>query len=213
MSWRRMMDANDKVAQLANQASVQCRRSPMLRQLCVLMRPVVLLLAEGHPVSINEVAEVAGWPAARVARVLHSSPDAEWTATGLLSGLCVTLQPTPHRLTVGGPTMHVWCAFHALTIPAILGKEAHLESTCIVTGTRIEFDVSADGFAIVEPATAVIAVRTCAENTPTEIVPSCVHQALFRDIAVTARWADDHPDHKVLSVRDASRYARLVTSC
>lgn len=207
------MDANDLIAQLAKQALAQCRRNPRLGQLCKLTRPIVRLLAEGRPVSIDRLAEVVGWPPARVAHVLHSSPDAEWTTTGLLSGLCVTLQPTPHRLTIDGRTLYVWCAFHALTIPAMLGTEAHLESSCRVTGARIGLDVSAAGFAIAEPRTAVVAVRTFAGNTLKGIAPTCAHQALFRDVAVAARWADEHPDHHILPVQDAGRYARLVMAC
>jgi Alkylmercury lyase len=49
--------------------------------------------------------------------------------------------PTPHRVEAGGRTWYANCAWDAFGIPAALGVDGHVWSTCPDCGEAIELDV------------------------------------------------------------------------
>jgi len=60
------------------------------------------------------------------------APDGRITG---MHGLSTT--PTSHRITHDGRTIHTWCAFDAIGIPAALGLDAHTETTCPTCGHHL----------------------------------------------------------------------------
>jgi hypothetical protein len=49
--------------------------------------------------------------------------------------------PTPHRVEAGGRTWYANCAWDAFGIPAALGVDGHISSSCPDCGEAIELDV------------------------------------------------------------------------
>ena len=49
--------------------------------------------------------------------------------------------PTPHRVEAGGRTWYANCGWDAFGIPAALGVDGHISSTCPDCGEAIELDV------------------------------------------------------------------------
>jgi alkylmercury lyase len=61
------------------------------------------------------------------------APDGRITG---IHGLSTT--PTPHSITHDGRTIHTWCAFDAIGIPAALQLDAHTQTRCPTCGQHLE---------------------------------------------------------------------------
>ncbi len=62
-----------------------------------LYRELILLLAEGRPVSPEHVASVLGLAREEALELLRQRPSLEWDEAGNIVGAGLTLRPTPHR--------------------------------------------------------------------------------------------------------------------
>lgn len=63
------------------------------------------------------------------------------TDHGHIEGIAgLTVRPTRHQLTMGGTSIHTWCAFDSVGIPAALGVDATARTSCGHCGDAIEVD-------------------------------------------------------------------------
>jgi len=72
-----------------------------------LSRELILLLAEGQPVSPERVASVLGLAREEALEILRQRPSIEWDETGNIVGAGLTLRPTPHRFQLTGCTLYL----------------------------------------------------------------------------------------------------------
>jgi alkylmercury lyase len=93
-----------------------------------------VLLAEGRPLFVRELAERLAIDDASIAHVLEAlsmSGRAELDDEGRLLGIFgLTLKPTSHRMKLRGTTFFTWCAFDSVGIPAALRESAEITSEC-----------------------------------------------------------------------------------
>ena len=68
----------------------------------VLSIPLLRLIVEGGPVTVEQFAAAAGRPVDDVRTGLAAVPDTEYDDQGRIIGQGLTLRPTPHRFTVAG---------------------------------------------------------------------------------------------------------------
>lgn len=68
-------------------------------QLHQLVPLVYRMLADGTPVTLDQIAAHGGWSAAQVRAELDRHPGLDWDDAGPLAGFGLTLRPTPHRVT------------------------------------------------------------------------------------------------------------------
>ena len=87
-----------------------------------LLVPLLRLLVDGDPVSIEELAAAAGRTVDDVRRGLAAVPDTEYDAQGRILGQGLTLRPTNHRFTVAGEELYTWCALDTLIFPALVER-------------------------------------------------------------------------------------------
>ena len=114
-----------------------------------LYRPLLRLLADGRPASVEDLAATAGRPVDDIRQTVASLPDVELDDQGRIVGYGLTLRETPHHLEVEGKRLYTWCALDALVFPACyghvsvrtlggrLGRAARIESPCHGCGTRM----------------------------------------------------------------------------
>ena len=105
------------------------------------------LLARGEPVRIEELAETLNRRSYQMRRTIESWPsliqqDEHKRVVGF-GGL--TLERTKHRFSIEGRSLYTWCAWDSLFIPEIIGKTAHVQSECPVTGRPISVTVRPNG--------------------------------------------------------------------
>jgi hypothetical protein len=89
-------------------------------QLDATQQPLALtlyrLLAQGRPVSPEQIAEQAGVDAGRVAGLLERRYGVELDANRSVVGFWgLTSSPTPHRLDIDGQRLYAWCAWDTLS--------------------------------------------------------------------------------------------------
>ena len=75
-----------------------------------LLVPLMQLLIDGAPVTVEQLADAAGRSVDDIHRGLAGTPDTEYDDQGRIIGQGLTLRPTSHRFTVAGEELYTWCA-------------------------------------------------------------------------------------------------------
>lgn len=172
-------------------------------------QPLLRLLAQGHPVTIEQLASATGRPADAVHQVLAELPDTEYDEQGRIVGYGLTQRPTQHRFTVEGRQLYTWCALDTLLFPAALGRSAEVESPCYATGTPVRLTVQPDRVADVDPPTAVVSIVTPQQCTSVRSA-FCNEVHFFASPEAAQQRRSEHPGGTVLSVADADAAAREI---
>jgi alkylmercury lyase len=179
-----------------------------------LSRALLAELAQGAPVDVAELARRAGRDERHVREALARWPnvqhDDDRDRVIAFGGLSIV--PTPHRFALDGRTLYTWCAWDTLFLPALLGHEAHVQSTCPVTGTDIALTVAPDGVRESQPDDLWVSFPPPDQTSTADITGSfCCHVHFLADEAAAATWLADHGDGLTLSLSDAFELGRLAT--
>ncbi len=119
------------------------------------------LLAEGQPVSTERLANDLNLPSDDVTNILNKWPGVYYNQDNYIIGYWgLALPKMSHRFAINGHTLYTWCAWGSLFIPEIINETAHVESTCLVTGKKIQLTVTPDGIEKLNPASAVMSFVT-----------------------------------------------------
>jgi len=176
-----------------------------------LLPPILRILAEGQPASMERLAKEIGLPADLIAPTLsYVFPDAELDRDGRLLGLGLSLVPTAHEVRLAGraAVLYAWCAPDAHLLPILMGESAQITSPCAATGQTITIEVGLEigpaGVHAARPASAVVAFVT--EADPRHLrTTGCAHQNLFASAEAAAPWLAEHPHAAILPVAEAFR--------
>jgi alkylmercury lyase len=113
-------------------------------------------LAEGQPVSHEQLAERLTVPEGEVSATLAALPAVFYNDEGRIVAFWgLGLGESRHRVEVDGRTLYAWCFPDTLFYPRILGKSARIESSS-PTGERISLVVRPDGIENIAPEGAVL---------------------------------------------------------
>ncbi len=176
-----------------------------------LHRALLRLLADGAPVAIAQLAAAAGQPVTDVENTVAGWPDTEYDEQGRIVGWGITLNPTPHRFTVDGRELYTWCALDTLFFPAVIGRRAHVESSCQASGVPIRLTVDpANGVIDPEPATSVVSV-VIPERMTAVRAAFCNPGRFFVSADAARDWQAAHPGMHVLPVAEAYQAARPLS--
>lgn len=172
-----------------------------------LFRPLLELLAQGQPVTADQLAHAAGATAEEVRDALATMPDTEYDEQGRILGSGLTLRPTPHQFEINGVALYTWCALDTLIFPAILGRTAHVTSPCHSTGQPVHLTIGTDGITSAQPATAVVSIVT--PDAPASIRAAfCNHVHFFANPEAAQPWLGEHPSGSIVPVADAYQLGR-----
>ncbi|GLD45106.1 alkylmercury (organomercurial) lyase MerB [Mycobacterium kiyosense] len=175
-----------------------------------LFRPLLELLAQGQPVTIDQIADATASTVEQVRDALVAMPDTEYDERGRIVGSGLTLRPTPHHFEIDGRQLYTWCALDTLIFPAILDRTADVTSPCHSTGQPVHLTIGTDGITSVEPATAVVSIVT--PDAPTSIRAAfCNHVHFFANPEAAQPWLGEHPSGSILPVADAYQLGRPLT--
>jgi alkylmercury lyase len=177
-----------------------------------LLIPLLRLLVEGDPVTLQQLAAAAGRPIEDVHAGLALVPDTEYDAQGRVIGLGLTQRPTAHRFTVAGQELYTWCALDTLIFPTLLERAACVESISPVSGTSIRAVIDpAAGVTSVEPNTAVVSLVN-PEQLASIRTSFCNQVHFFSSPEDAEGWLADHPGAEVVSVATAHQLATSLTT-
>lgn len=203
-----MMTTDHDVEALAAQFDSSFRESIDLEGRA-LFRRLIVLLAEGQPLSVERIALALERPRDEVAAALLRLPSVEWDERGHVVGAGLTLRSTPHRFNLNDRSLYTWCALDALMFPALLGRTAWVESPCATTGKPVRVTVTPDGIAQVEPPEAVVSL--VAPGATADIRRAfCDYVNFFSSQAAAAPWLAQHPGATMLPIREAYQLGRRL---
>lgn len=167
------------------------------------------LLAEGQPVSVDELARASSRPAPAIESALGRHPGVDRDDAGRIVGFGLTLRPTPHRFTFAGRSVYAFCASDALIFPIVLGRAGRIESACPATREPVLVDVTPSSIERVRPATAVVSlVRP--EKVGDVRAEICALGHFFASESAAAEWLEAHPEGMVHSVEDDFKLHREI---
>ena len=173
------------------------------------------LLAAGEPVPVASVASRVGLPEARVQEALDGWPGVFYDdAKSIVGYWGLAIPKMSHRFEVARRTLYTWCAWDSLFLPQILGQEAHVESTCPVTGGSIRLVVAPNRVRGVEPTSTVMSFPKAEHmELGDDVVTSFCHYVhFFSSPDAAAEWIRDNPHHLVLSLDQSFALAQKKNS-
>jgi alkylmercury lyase len=177
------------------------------------------LLAEGKSVSAVQVAEQTGLSLDQIQAVFDhfAAQGGEFDENGSLIGAALTLNPTPHHLTIDGRQLYAWCSLDTLFLPGLIGKTAEVESTDPVTGETIRLTITPEGVAGQSPSTTVLSITvpglscrtdgSCGPETGPKS-EACSQMYFFASRESAETWLQDRPGIAILTVDEAWRLAK-----
>lgn len=198
-----------EIQQLANRLDQQSDKTQEASSMMWLFRPLLQMLAEGEPVTVEHIASVTEKPVEEVRKVLPTLSSVELDEQGRVVGYGLTLVPTTHRFEIDGKQLYAWCALDTLMFPELIGRTVHIESPCHDTGKPIRLTVEPGRVVSVEPSTAVVSIVT--PDDMSSIRSSfCNEVHFFSSPSAAQNWLKQHPGASVLPVEDAFELGRLL---
>ena len=170
------------------------------------------LLARGNPVRVEELAETLDRRSFQMRRTIDSWPslvqqDEHKRVVGF-GGL--TLERTQHRFSIEGRSLYTWCAWDSLFIPEILGKTAHVQSECPVTGRSISVTVRPNVISQCDPPETVVSfLLPDAVDLEQDVRGSfCEYVHFFASRDAGDEWTQRNEETFLLTVSDAFELGR-----
>jgi len=167
--------------------------------------PLVRLLADGDPVSREQLATALKRPVADVTDALRQFEEIVSDEEGRIVGAGLSLLPTPYRFEVRGHVLYTWCALDTLLFPVWLGRPAQVSSVCPATGQPIRLRVSPERLEHFDPRSLVLSLliqeglATCCNIRDA----FCAYSQFFASRQAASAWQASHPDGHLLSIEEA----------
>jgi alkylmercury lyase len=170
-------------------------------------------LAKGEPVSVSHLARAVERGQADLAAALDRWPNVHYDQLGRVVAFAgLSVAPSEHRFEVAGRQLYTWCAWDTLFLPALLGREARVESSCPVTGTEVRLTVGPEGVQVANPSALQVSFPAPASTDTADIIASfCCHVHFLAGQSAADRWLADNPAGLTLSLEDAVELGRLAT--
>lgn len=204
----------------ADYDSVEQENEEMLAQELNLSTTLLHLLSEGKAVSAVRLAEQTGLSPEQMQALFDhfAAQGGEFDEKGNLVGAALTLNSTPHQLTIDGRRLYAWCSLDTFFIPGLLGKSAEVTSTDPVTGDRIRLTVTPEGISKYDPATTHLSIAvpglscrtdgSCGPETGPES-EACSQMHFFSSRQSAEKWLQGRSGIAILTVEEAWRLARV----
>lgn len=187
-----------------------------------LTQHLLRLLAEGRPVAVEKLATRAGVPLEVVTDAFQEikKRGGEFDEEDRIVGNALTLNPTTHHFVINDRTLYTWCSLDAIFLPGLLEETAEVESTCPVTGKRIQLIITPDGVTQYSPAGTVLSIAvpgvSCNQEAPSDetdrAIPareSCQQMYFFHSRAAAEAWVRDYPGVVIFTIEEAWQLAKV----
>ena len=115
--------------------------------------------------------------------------------TEIVGAYPMTLEATPHHLTVNGHPVNAMCALDALSVGPMYGADVEIDSRCHVSGDPIHVHQEDCGLLEVRPSTEVrVGVRwqnptACAAHS------MCMEMVFLKDERTAWEWQGGDTEH------------------
>ena len=178
------------------------------------------LLVLGAPVTNEQVVAIAADARTSLSEASQflsrvSERNANRDIVGVMG---LSLNEHAHTFIVDDIAMSTWCAMDTLFLPAMIGRDATVESISPVSGETIRLEVSPEGVESCTPPGVVISLRVI---DPQEIDMStvstirgslCHHIYFFASRDEGEEWAGSRTDIEIITLEEAYLFAMGIWS-
>jgi alkylmercury lyase len=178
--------------------------------------PLIRLLSNGHPVSLEQLATALERPSEEVTEILRQFEDIVSDEDGRIVGAGLSFLPTPYRFKVNGHVLYTWCALDTLIFPVWLERPAQVSSSGPVTGQPIHLTVTPERLEHFDPPSGVLSLliqdglATCCNIREA----FCAYSQFFASREAASTWLSQHADAHLLPIEEAftlgQKLARLT---
>ena len=176
-------------------------------------------LAEGHPVSRQEIAQIASHLGISrdVAFSLMSRTSEQDSAGNTVGLIGLSLKTHPHRFEIDNQLMSTWCAWDTLFLPSMLKRAANVESFCPKTKKKVQVTIAPGGVVQYNPSSAVVSIvipKTTKEGTASveELwMLFCHNVHFFSSPEAASEWLSEKKlDAEVLTVEEGYELGQMA---
>ena len=129
------------------------------------LKRIFPLLAEGRPISSNQVSEMSGLPLSVIEQALDDPKIGRDKSGRAIELFGFTLQPTLHQISIDRVQMFSCCALVAHTIPLLIQRSVAIESVDPIDRSMIRLEIEPGGIRNVDPSEVVATmIRTSARG-------------------------------------------------
>ena len=202
-----------EVAEKLDRAGLRLDISPGTARLIV---RALRRLAEGRPVSMEEIAELASDLDNADEAVSLIDQMSEKDGDGNIVGhMGLSLNDHPHKFEVDGHELRTWCAWDTLFLPALLGQTAHVVSKDPASGEEVRLKVAPAGVERTRPDEILVSIvfpqsegEAWSAERAQALFCSFVH--FFTDREAAARWfAERNMPVSFITVDEAVKLGRI----
>ena len=180
---------------------------------------VARTLAQGRPIADEQfdriVAELAIAPE-EAQRLLDEW--AERDGEGTIVGMGLTLNETPHQISVDGARLWAWCAEDALFFPVVLQQTATIASASPLSGEQTRLRLNPTRIEEVSPVGAMVSIPVVApDETDMSSVDAiwntfCHHSFFFPTRAEAQQWVAWRKDVEIVPVEEGFAIGRQMAA-
>ncbi len=193
------MDIEAAVHRLNSQLPLKARQDqlpPPLRSLHKNM--LYSLVKQGHPPSQEDLAKQLGEENVEESlQTLGSEDLIVLDATGKipLGAYPLTMEQTPHKISVNGHTIHAMCALDAVSVAPMFDTEVLINSCCHVSKTPISVRMRGSEILDAQPNNDVVVGIHW--QIPSEIAAHsmCMEMVFLRDLRTAEAWQGSNTDN------------------
>jgi alkylmercury lyase len=175
-----------------------------------LCHALIRLLADGQPLSLDELAQATGLDLRQLTEKL-ARMDLDYDDAGRVIGAGLSLCPTPHQFAINGHALFTWCALDALMYPSLLGQTVQVVSPCRATGRPVQVTVTANGLTDVDPPEAVVSLVFAERGQPPRQA-FCGEIHFFSSAGAAQAWLYERPKARVVPVATAYELGKLLVA-
>ena len=121
----------------------------------------------------------------------------------------VTIENTPHKITVSGHTIHAMCALDAVSVAPMFEAEVRIESTCRVTNTPIKILMLGSHIIEVLPTDDVIVGVRWQMPSGVAAHSMCLEMVFLKDRQTAEKWQNgDIENVSLFSLSEAVEFGK-----
>jgi alkylmercury lyase len=178
-----------------------------------LCRQIIYQVARGKPVAPATLQTSLQISQHELEQRLTRLPETEFDQEGNILGWGVTLVPTSHRFQLDGKVLYTWCAFDTVLFPPSLHMQAHVHSTCPVTGQAITFVATPEGeIRDLTPASSVMSLLIPESRLDCVRDIFCQQSLFFQAEQAASTFLATRPEAVLFSLEEAAHLGWLVAS-
>ena len=193
------MDIKTAVDRLSAQLPLKVRQDRLSPALKTLHKYVLYsLVQQGRPPSPEELAQQLGKENIKDGLQQLASDDLivlDAAGKNPLGAYPVTMEQTPHKISVNGHAIHAMCALDAVSVAPLFDAAVLIESACHVSQTPISINIQGSEILQVSPSAEVIVGIRWQQPTTVAAHSMCTEMVFLKDRRTAQEWQDDDSEN------------------